>query len=408
MHAAGLMAQRAARLPAGPSNPDCHAGMSFTTLRDAAPLPPGRAARNVLHRTHRSSSPKPAPRCAIPVISACGLQRSTSVRCRGRRLAVSSLQRRQPERSRHRQMRGRDAASASRRPSAPPSTTVDGVERVRGQHLELMFEARRCIHSRFCVTGAPQYFSPTCRDLDPPGRDAGGARRRSRARVPVGRDPLSPHRRRDDENAPPVNLIGVREAGPYAFRGQLQIDGEARAFAPRSVAAALRRTSRSATARTARSGLPHPASRRAARPTCCRARRCPGDRSRRRTVRSGARQPRDHQRHGSCGRARRFPRSSVVAAAARRNHSATARTRASDFAQTSSSSSRSILTATTAVLASDHGRVFTSRMSSSTDRSESASRRTRTGTSIRARSRRPTWRCTACCRISAISVLHST
>jgi len=30
-----------------------------------------------------------------------------------------------------------------------------------------------------------------------------------------------------DECAPPVNLISVRESGPYAFRGQLQIDGEA-------------------------------------------------------------------------------------------------------------------------------------------------------------------------------------
>src|SRR3954465_10647238 len=39
------LAERAARLPAGPSNPQCHAGMSFTALRDAAALPPGRGAR---------------------------------------------------------------------------------------------------------------------------------------------------------------------------------------------------------------------------------------------------------------------------------------------------------------------------------------------------------------------------
>ena len=29
-----------------------------------------------------------------------------------------------------------------------------------------------------------------------------------------------------DETAPPVNLAAIREAGPYAFRGQLEIDGE--------------------------------------------------------------------------------------------------------------------------------------------------------------------------------------
>jgi CDGSH-type Zn-finger protein len=29
-----------------------------------------------------------------------------------------------------------------------------------------------------------------------------------------------------DETAPPVNLASIREAGPYAFRGQLEIEGE--------------------------------------------------------------------------------------------------------------------------------------------------------------------------------------
>ena len=40
------------------------------------------------------------------------------------------------------------------------------------------------------------------------------------------------HRRdgRPDESAPPVNLAGVREAGPYAFRAQLLIDGEPAGF----------------------------------------------------------------------------------------------------------------------------------------------------------------------------------
>src|SRR5579859_1002448 len=45
MRAVVPLAERAARLPAGPSNPACHAGMSFTALRDNASLPHGRAAR---------------------------------------------------------------------------------------------------------------------------------------------------------------------------------------------------------------------------------------------------------------------------------------------------------------------------------------------------------------------------
>lgn len=45
MRAVTMLGERAARLPAGPTYPDCNAGMTFTTLRDAAPLTPGLAAR---------------------------------------------------------------------------------------------------------------------------------------------------------------------------------------------------------------------------------------------------------------------------------------------------------------------------------------------------------------------------
>jgi len=45
MKAAALLGESAARRPAGPSNPNCHAGMSFTALRDSAAFPHGAAAR---------------------------------------------------------------------------------------------------------------------------------------------------------------------------------------------------------------------------------------------------------------------------------------------------------------------------------------------------------------------------
>ena len=51
MRAITPLAERAARLPAGPSNPGCNAGMSFIALRDASPLPPGRAARRGISGT---------------------------------------------------------------------------------------------------------------------------------------------------------------------------------------------------------------------------------------------------------------------------------------------------------------------------------------------------------------------
>ena len=45
MRACTLLGERAARLPAGPSNPGRNAGMSFTALRDSAPFAPGAGAR---------------------------------------------------------------------------------------------------------------------------------------------------------------------------------------------------------------------------------------------------------------------------------------------------------------------------------------------------------------------------
>ncbi len=45
MRALTPLAERAARLPAGPSNPGCNAGISFVALRDAASFPQGAGAR---------------------------------------------------------------------------------------------------------------------------------------------------------------------------------------------------------------------------------------------------------------------------------------------------------------------------------------------------------------------------
>jgi CDGSH-type Zn-finger protein/uncharacterized Fe-S cluster protein YjdI len=114
---------------------------------------------------------------------------------------------------------------------APVSTVVDGVERVQGEKLELLFEARRCIHARFCVTGAPQVFlanvqgpwihpdaMPVERVVEIAHACPSGAIRYRRV------DGVS------DETAPPVNLASVREHGPYAFRGQLRLDGQALGF----------------------------------------------------------------------------------------------------------------------------------------------------------------------------------
>jgi CDGSH-type Zn-finger protein/uncharacterized Fe-S cluster protein YjdI len=238
MRAVTPLGERAARLPAGPSNPDCHAGMSFTTLRDAAAFPPSAGARHAF------------------------VERFSELAFAARALDVDGDDRtsralRQLEALSERATRGFAAVSeraAARAKAAPPPTAApvaeastatatatapsttangipiprveNGVEYIDGKHLTLVYEGKRCIHSRFCVTGAPQVFLANVKGpwIQPDGIET--ARLVEIAHVcPSG---AIRYERRDgepNEAPPPVNLLAVREAGPYAMRGDLSVAG---------------------------------------------------------------------------------------------------------------------------------------------------------------------------------------
>jgi CDGSH-type Zn-finger protein/uncharacterized Fe-S cluster protein YjdI len=222
MRAFSPLAEHAARLPAGPSNPGCHAGASFTTLRDSAGMPPGPAGRRyVIERLGQLAD------------AAAGLHAQLGA---GRTERAA----RQLQALRERAERGLDlnapvaapapqaAAAPVAAPPPPPTEMVDGIEVVQGEKLELRFEARRCIHARLCVTGAPKVFLANVQgpwlhpDAMPVERLADIAHA-----CPSG---AIQYRRKDgeaDEAPPPVNLLSVRESGPYAIRGALTLRGEA-------------------------------------------------------------------------------------------------------------------------------------------------------------------------------------
>jgi CDGSH-type Zn-finger protein/uncharacterized Fe-S cluster protein YjdI len=114
---------------------------------------------------------------------------------------------------------------------AAPSTIANGVETAHGQKLDLLFETKRCIHARFCVTGAPDVFLANVQGpwLHPDAMEVERVVEIAHA-CPSG---AIQYRRADgahDETAPPVNLASIREGGPYAFRGQLELDGEPSGF----------------------------------------------------------------------------------------------------------------------------------------------------------------------------------
>jgi CDGSH-type Zn-finger protein/uncharacterized Fe-S cluster protein YjdI len=231
MRAITPLAERAARLPAGPSNPNCNAGMSFTALRDAAPLPPGASARRFF--VERFGELRDA---------AAALASGGDARADAAARLIAGLAQRAAHRFSHAAIGGEmakpsqpatapepaSAAAAAPKPGAPPAPTrVDGVDYVEGEKLTLIYEGKKCIHARHCVTWGPNVFLANVKGpwIVPDAIDA--ERLAEIAHVcPSGAIRYKRKDGRPDEAAPPVNLIAVREAGPYAVRADIRLDGE--------------------------------------------------------------------------------------------------------------------------------------------------------------------------------------
>jgi CDGSH-type Zn-finger protein/uncharacterized Fe-S cluster protein YjdI len=232
MHALVPIAEHAARLPAGPANPNCHAGVTFITLRDAASLPPGMAARRFfLERLDElaSAAERVAERLGNPVAAAAPIIRQLEKRAR-RAFEVAGNVVAAPTASATSAL----AQAAPSTPAAPKTGVIpvpvveNGVERIPGEKLTLVYEGKRCIHARFCVTRAPMVFLANVKGpwIFPDAMSVEGL-------TEIAHDCPSGairYERRDgqpNEAPPPVNLAEIREAGPYGLRAALVLDGEA-------------------------------------------------------------------------------------------------------------------------------------------------------------------------------------
>jgi CDGSH-type Zn-finger protein/uncharacterized Fe-S cluster protein YjdI len=241
MRAMAHLAERAARLPAGPSNPGCNAGMSFTTLRDAAPVLPGASA-------HRYFTERLAELAAGAAMCA----QSEDARAVSASRLISGLAQRGAKgfAAATEELNSRVALAASASTPAPSSalssesahsrktpsgipipTVVNGVEHIEGHDLTLLYETRKCIHARFCVTGAPKVFLANVQGpwIDPDGIETDRLVEIAHA-CPSGAIRYARKDGKHDEQAPQVNLIAIREAGPYAVRGDIRLNGEAAGF----------------------------------------------------------------------------------------------------------------------------------------------------------------------------------
>jgi len=214
MRAVSPLAEAATRLPAGPSHPDCNAGMSFTALRDSAALPPGAAAdRFVRERLEEFTT-------AAAKIAHLGPRHAQAAQLLARLTAQLKTQLPEPQ-----LLSSAASAAPSIAPAAQPASPE--VEIVASEDIEIHYKGRLCIHSRHCVTGAPTVFLANVKGpwIHPETMEV--ERLVDIAHLcPSG---AIAYRRLDgkpDEAAPPVNLTSIRESGPLAFRAELTISGQ--------------------------------------------------------------------------------------------------------------------------------------------------------------------------------------
>ena len=228
MRAVTALGERAARLPAGPSNPGCHAGMSFTSLRDAAALPHGTSSARFFRERLREMA------AAAAELDVQGDARTTTAR----RVLTELAERAE------RRFEAAERATAvvpkslpivpSDAPASPPPSgappiplRVNGVDEIEGNELTLLYEGKKCIHSRFCVTWGPRVFLANVEGpwIHPDAMDVDALTEIAHV-CPSG---AIRYRRKDgkpEEGPPPVNLVSVREGGPYAVRADMLLDGE--------------------------------------------------------------------------------------------------------------------------------------------------------------------------------------
>jgi CDGSH-type Zn-finger protein/uncharacterized Fe-S cluster protein YjdI len=242
MHAMAPLAERAARLPAGPMNPDCNAGMSFTALRDSAPLPPGASAgRFFVERLRELAAgiADLAENADARVAQAAKIITELTRRAQMRFAAIEAEESVLPVQS----GTARPLPVQPDPPVATPAMTAsvaviepgnlaptprseNGVDYIEGRDLTLIYEGKKCIHSRFCVTWGPKVFLANVKG---PWINPDAMPTETLAEIAhVCVSGAIRYKRKDgqpDEQAPPVNLISVREGGPYAIKADIRLDG---------------------------------------------------------------------------------------------------------------------------------------------------------------------------------------
>ena len=218
------LARELARLKANDAD-DSHAGISFATMRSLTAVTgagdPGRSlAQRYDELIAGASALASTPRVE---------QARRGLETAAARFGKSPAKR--PGTTEAEPPRPTSAIGAGLSATVVATPAESAPEVVEGRELTLIFDTKRCIHARFCVTGAPKTFLANVVGpwLHPDETPAATLIEIAHA-CPSG---AVAYRRNDggsDETAPDVNMLRLRENGPYAIHAQIRLAGEDKGY----------------------------------------------------------------------------------------------------------------------------------------------------------------------------------
>ncbi len=207
-----------ASLPASHAHPGVNAGVTFAMLRDVARLPEGENERRII--AERFVDLGRHARTIFPAGHELeGIAAKFETLAAG--FGVKDL----------RTVNAPDVVPpppVAHQTDVPPAHVEGGGPEIAvGKAITIKFDGKRCIHSRFCVLGAPAVFR-----ANTPGTwiypDAANVEELVTIahECPSGAITYTRNDGGPNETAPPVNVAHVRENGPYAFNAELTVAGE--------------------------------------------------------------------------------------------------------------------------------------------------------------------------------------
>lgn len=110
--------------------------------------------------------------------------------------------------------------------AAVASVTEEGLEIASSPAVTIKYDKKLCIHARFCMLWQPQVYLANVEGpwIDP-AADSVEAVVAVAHNCPSGAIRYERHDGKPNEQAPPVNVIYLRENGPLAVRAEVVLDG---------------------------------------------------------------------------------------------------------------------------------------------------------------------------------------